>query len=91
MESLLDEVAAEPAYVAWLVEVSRLIGLRFNRGELPPFMTEDDDPSGPAAPEFKRLVRVITAAEPVTELASRCRPTSGGLRPVTPSSCSSAS
>lgn len=74
VESLLDEVAAEPACVARLVEVSRLTGLRFNRGELPPFMTEDDDPSGPAAPEFKRLVRAITAAEPVAELCEQMPP-----------------
>ncbi|NUK21958.1 hypothetical protein [Streptomyces lunaelactis] len=71
VDRLLDEVAADPACVARLVEVSRLTALRLNRGELPGFMTDDDDPSGPAAPEFKRLVRAVTAAEPLTEVCEQ--------------------
>ncbi|WP_371792926.1 hypothetical protein OG285_31820 [Streptomyces sp. NBC_01471] len=66
VQRLLEEVAAEPACVARLVEVARLTAIHTNRGELPGYMTEDDDPSGPAAPEFKRLVRAVTAAEAVT-------------------------
>lgn len=66
VERLLEEVAAEPACVARLVEVTRLTAIRTNRGDLPAYMTDDDDPSGPTAPEFKRLVRAVTAAEPVT-------------------------
>ncbi|MEU8543061.1 hypothetical protein AB0C52_24265 [Streptomyces sp. NPDC048717] len=65
VQRLLDEAAAEPACVARLVEVARLIAIRTNRGELPGFMT-DSDTSGPVGPEFKRLVRAVTAAEPVT-------------------------
>lgn len=71
VDRLLDEVTADPACVARLVEVSRLTGLRLHHGELPRFMTDDDDPSGPAAPEFKRLVRAFTAAEPVTEVCEQ--------------------
>ncbi|MFD5030015.1 hypothetical protein ACFWM0_06255 [Streptomyces sp. NPDC058405] len=71
VERLLDEVAAEPACVARLVGVARLTAMRLDRGELPRFMTDDDDSSGPAAPEFKRLVRAVTAAEPVTEVCER--------------------
>lgn len=66
VQRLLEEVAAEPACVARLVEVTRLTAIRTNGGELPGYMTDDDDPSGPAVPEFKRLVRAATAAEPVT-------------------------
>ncbi|HWU05673.1 MAG TPA: hypothetical protein VN520_04620 [Streptomyces sp.] len=66
VQRLLEEVAAEPACVARLVEVARLTAIRTNRGELPPYMTVDDDPSGSAVPEFTRLVRAVTAAEPVT-------------------------
>ncbi|WP_405842568.1 hypothetical protein OG528_29830 [Streptomyces platensis] len=71
VEQLLDEVAAEPACVARLVEVNRLTAMRLHSGELPGFMTDDDDPSGPAALEFKRLVRAVTAAEPVTEVCEQ--------------------
>ncbi|MFI0711261.1 hypothetical protein ACH4SK_11500 [Streptomyces inhibens] len=71
VDRLLDDVAADPACVARLVEMSRLTALRVNRGELPSYMTDDDDPFGPAAPEFKRLVRAITAAEPPTEVCEQ--------------------
>lgn len=71
VERLLDEVATEPACVARLVEVSRLTAIRMDRGELPGYMTDDDDPFGPAAPEFKRLVRAVTAAERVTEVCEQ--------------------
>ncbi|MFI0776242.1 hypothetical protein [Streptomyces sp. NPDC021212] len=71
VDRLLEEVAADPACAVRLVEVSRLTGLRLNHGELPGFMTDDDDVSGPAAPEFKRLVRAVTAAEPVTEVCEQ--------------------
>ncbi len=68
---LLEQVADEPACVGRLVELTRLFSIRMNRGELPGFMTDDDDPSGPAAPEFKRLVRAVTAAEPVAMLCEQ--------------------
>ncbi|GGU55701.1 hypothetical protein GCM10010211_20600 [Streptomyces albospinus] len=71
VDRLLDEAAADPASVGRLVEVSRLTALRLNRGELPAYLTTDDDPSGPAAPEFKRLVRAITAAEPLAEVCEQ--------------------
>ncbi|MFD3662828.1 hypothetical protein ACFWVF_19895 [Streptomyces sp. NPDC058659] len=57
--------------MARLVEVTRLTAIRTNRGELPGHMTDDDDPSGPAVPEFKRLVRAVTAAEPVTAVCEQ--------------------
>lgn len=71
VDRLLDEVAGDPACVARLVEVSRLTALRMQRGEIPGFMTDDDDRSGPAAPELKRLVRAATAAEPLTEVCEQ--------------------
>ncbi|WSP41490.1 hypothetical protein OG247_32145 [Streptomyces sp. NBC_01244] len=67
----LDEVASEPTCLARLVEVTRLTTLRLNRGEIPGFMTDDDDTFGPAAPELKRLVRAATAAEPLTEVCEQ--------------------
>ncbi|MCA1224227.1 hypothetical protein [Streptomyces sp. 8L] len=66
MQRLVDEVAAEPACVVRLVEVTRVFMIQTNRGELPAFMTDDDDRFGPPTPEFTRLVRGLTAAEPVT-------------------------
>ncbi|MFI1060450.1 hypothetical protein ACH4TC_00985 [Streptomyces spororaveus] len=67
----LDEIAGEPACVARLVEVTRLTALRLHWGEIPGFMTDDDDRFGPAAPELKRLVRAATAAEPLTEVCEQ--------------------
>ncbi|MFE9424224.1 hypothetical protein ACFYNO_14800 [Kitasatospora sp. NPDC006697] len=67
VDRLLGAVAAEPASVARLVEVSRLIAIRLHNGELPPFMTDDQDMSGPGTAEFRRLVRAVNAAEPLFE------------------------
>ncbi len=67
MDRLLGQVAADSACVARLVEVSRLTALRVYRGELPPFMTDDGDRSGPCSAELRRLVRAVTAAEPLFE------------------------
>lgn len=70
VQRLLEEVAAEPACVARLVEVTRLTAINTNRGELPAYMT-DGDPAGLAGPEFTRLVRAVTAAEPVTGMCEQ--------------------
>jgi len=70
----LDEVAADLACLVRLVSFSRLTALRVYRGELPGFMTDDDDSFGPSAPELKRLVRAVTAGEPLFELCERMTP-----------------
>ncbi|MFC5252979.1 hypothetical protein [Streptomyces nigrescens] len=67
VDRLLGKVAADSVCVARLVEVSRLTALRVYRGELPSFMTDDDDGSGPSSTELRRLVRAVTAAEPLFE------------------------
>ncbi|MET7487724.1 hypothetical protein [Streptomyces sp. NPDC005538] len=71
----LDEVAADPACLVRLVTFSRLTVLRVYRGELPGFMTDDDDGFGPSAPELKRLVRAMTSGEPLFELCEQMAPT----------------
>lgn len=70
----LDEVAADLACLVRLVTFSRLTVLRVYRGELPGFMTDDDDGFGPSAPELKRLVRAMTAGEPLFELCEQMTP-----------------
>ncbi|MFI6281610.1 hypothetical protein [Streptomyces sp. NPDC050988] len=70
----LDEVAADLACLVRLVSFSRLTALRVYRGELPGFMTDDDDGFGPSAPELKRLVRAVTAGEPLFELCEQMTP-----------------
>ena len=70
----LDEVADHPACLVRLVTVSRLTALRVYHGELPGFMTDDDDTSGSSAPELRRLVRAVTAAEPLFELCEQLTP-----------------
>ncbi|NGO67080.1 hypothetical protein [Streptomyces boncukensis] len=67
VDQLLSEVARDSACLSRLVEVSRLTALRVYQGELPPFMTDDDDRSGPGSMEFRRLVRAVNAAEPLVE------------------------
>ncbi|MGY4969553.1 hypothetical protein ACWGCC_10025 [Streptomyces nigrescens] len=67
VDRLLGQVAADSVCVARLVELSRLTVLRVYRGELPSFMTDDDDRSGPGSAELRRLVRAVTAAEPLFE------------------------
>ncbi|GAA2255739.1 hypothetical protein GCM10010430_44460 [Kitasatospora cystarginea] len=67
VDRLVAEAAVDPVCVARLVEVSRLVALRVYRGELPPFMTDDHDMSGPSTAEFRRLVRAVNAAEPLFE------------------------
>ncbi|MFD7013979.1 hypothetical protein [Streptomyces sp. NPDC059928] len=74
VDRLLDEAAADTACVVRLVEVTRLTALRMYKGELPTFMTDEDATSGPATPEFTRLVRAITAAESLTEVCERLTP-----------------
>ncbi|WP_405749416.1 hypothetical protein OG232_04565 [Streptomyces sp. NBC_01411] len=67
----LDEVAANLACLVRLVTFSRHAALRVYHGELPGFMTDDDDNFGPACPELKRLVRAVTAGEPLFEVCEQ--------------------
>ena len=57
----LDEVAADAGCLVRLVTFSRLTALRVYRGELPGYMTDDDDRFSASSPELKRLVRAVTA------------------------------
>lgn len=74
LDEHLDEVAADPACLARLVTVSRLAALRVHHGELPGYITDDDDRFGPSYPELKRLVRAVTAAEPLFDLCEQLTP-----------------
>lgn len=74
VDRYLDEVAADPASVARLVTFSRLAALHVYHGELPGFMTDDADTFGPSVPELRRLVRAVTAAEPLTEVCEQMTP-----------------
>ncbi|MCY0942407.1 hypothetical protein [Streptomyces antarcticus] len=71
IDRLLEEVADDPVTVGRLVVVSRQLALRVYRGELPGHMADDHERFGPAALEFKRLVRAVTAAEPVAEVCEQ--------------------
>lgn len=70
-EPLLDDVAAQPACVARLVEVTRMVAIRANHGDLPAFMTDADISTIPTTREFTHLVRAATAAEPLTAVCAR--------------------
>ncbi|MFF8601873.1 hypothetical protein ACF065_27635 [Streptomyces sp. NPDC015232] len=70
----LDEVAADAGCLVRLVTFSRLTALRVYRGELPGYMTDDDDRFSASSPELKRLVRAVTAGEPLFELCEQMTP-----------------
>lgn len=71
IDRLLGDVAENPVTLGRLVVVSRQLALRVYRWELPGYMTDDAERFGPAVPEFKRLVRAVTAAEPVAEVCEQ--------------------
>ncbi|MFG3000929.1 hypothetical protein [Streptomyces sp. NPDC048340] len=71
IDRLLGDVADDPVTLGRLVVVARQLALRVYRWELPGHLTDDADRFGPAAPEFKRLVRAVTAAEPVAEVCEQ--------------------
>lgn len=56
------------------MKFARLTTLRVYHGELPGYMTDDDDKFGPSSPELKRLVRAATAGEPLFELCAQMTP-----------------
>ncbi|MFF1712200.1 hypothetical protein [Streptomyces sp. NPDC058268] len=70
----LDEVAADLAGLVRLVTFARLTTLRVYHGELPDYMTDDDDRLATYAPEFRRLVRAVTAGEPLFERCEQMTP-----------------
>ncbi|MFD8978583.1 hypothetical protein [Streptomyces sp. NPDC059564] len=74
MDRLLGEVAADPVTLGRLVVVARQAALRVHQAELPGHMTDDAEHFGPAALEFKRVMRAVTAAEPVAEVCEQLGP-----------------
>ncbi|WP_374777075.1 hypothetical protein OG756_34240 [Streptomyces sp. NBC_01310] len=74
MDRLLGDVAEDPVTLGRLVVVARQAALRVYQGELPGHMTDDAEQFGPAALEFKRVMRAVTAAEPVAEVCEQLGP-----------------
>ncbi|MDX3024997.1 hypothetical protein [Streptomyces acidiscabies] len=70
----LDEVAGDVSGLVRLVTFARLTTLRFHHGELPGYMTDDDDELAAYTPGFRRLVRAVTAGEPLFELCEQMTP-----------------